>query len=198
MAKQVEFLFDYGSPFSYLASTQMPALAERTGAAVVYRPIALGAVHKATGNSSPMTVPAKGKYMGIELSRWAARYRVPFQLNRHRFMSNTMFLVRGAVAAQRRGVFAAWHEAINRAVWAEALDLGDSMVLGRALEAVGFPASEFAAAIAQADIKDELRRSTDEAVSRGVFGAPTFFVGDEMFWGNDRLEWVEAALKREE
>jgi 2-hydroxychromene-2-carboxylate isomerase len=113
-------------------------------------------------------------------------------------MSNTMFLMRGGVAAQRRGVFAAWHEAIYRAVWAEALDLGDREVLGRLLEAVRFPASEFAAAIEQADIKDALRRNTDEAVSRGVFGAPTFFVGGEMFWGNDRLEWVEAALKREE
>src|SRR5712664_4915232 len=95
MTKQIEFLFDYGSPFSYLASTQMPEFGKRNATTIIYVPIALGAVLKATGNASPMAVPAKGNYMAIELRRWAKRYAVPFRANPHPFMRNTMRLVRG-------------------------------------------------------------------------------------------------------
>ena len=196
MTKQIEFLFDYGSPFSYLASTQMPEFGKRNAATIVYVPIALGAVLKATGNASPMAVPAKGNYMGIELRRWAKRYGVPFRANPHPFMRNTMRLVRGAVAAQKLGVFDAYHDAVYRAVWADAIDLGDDAALTSVLDEAGVPAAEVVAAVERQDVKDALRRNTDDAVSRGVFGAPTFFVGSEMFWGNDRLGFVEEALRK--
>lgn len=192
--KQLEFLFDYGSPFSYLASTQMPGLAARTGATVVYRPILLGAVLKATGNASPMTIPAKGKYMARELQRTAARLAVPFKPNPHPFIANTLKLMRGAVAAQKLGTFERWHAAIYRAVWADALDLGDDSVMMRVLAGAGIRAADLLAATDRPEVKDELRANTDAAVSRGVFGAPTFFVAGEMFWGNDRLSWVEEIL----
>ncbi|MGH7933343.1 MAG: 2-hydroxychromene-2-carboxylate isomerase [Candidatus Binataceae bacterium] len=195
MTRQVEFLFDYASPFSYLASIQMPGFAKRNGAAIIYTPILLGAVLKATGNASPMAVPAKGNYMGIELRRWAARYGVAFRFNAHPFMSNSLRLMRGAIAAKKLGAFATYHDAIYRAIWAEGLDLGDDTVLATTLEKGGVPVAELLAALDRQDIKDELRRNTETAVSRGVFGAPTFFVGDEMFWGNDRIEFVEAALR---
>jgi 2-hydroxychromene-2-carboxylate isomerase len=106
MNPEVEFLFDYGSPFSYLANLQIEGFAERNGAAVTYTPILLGAALKAIGNASPMTVPAKGRYMATELRRWAARYGVTFEPNPHGFMSNTLRLMRGAVAAQANGWFA--------------------------------------------------------------------------------------------
>ena len=106
MSPEVEFLFDYGSPFSHLANLQIEGFAKRNGAAVIYTPILLGAVLKATGNASPMTVPAKGRYMATELRRWAARYRVAFKPNPHGFMSNALRLMRGAVAAQANGGFA--------------------------------------------------------------------------------------------
>jgi 2-hydroxychromene-2-carboxylate isomerase len=99
MNREVEFLFDYGSPFSYLANLQIEGFAKRNGAAVTYTPILLGAVLKATGNASPMTIPAKGRHMATELRRWAARYGVAFKPNPHGFMSNTLRLMRGAVAA---------------------------------------------------------------------------------------------------
>jgi 2-hydroxychromene-2-carboxylate isomerase len=101
MNREVEFLFDYGSPFSYLANLQIEGFAKRNGAAVTYTPILLAAVLKATGNASPMTIPAKGRYMATELRRWAARYGVAFKPNPHGFMSNTLRLMRGAVAAQQ-------------------------------------------------------------------------------------------------
>ncbi len=109
--KQIEFLFDYGSPFSYLADTQLPALAARTGAKLVYTPILLGGVLKATGNASPMAVPAKGKYMSVELKRWASRFGLP-ALNNPFFPINTMKLMRGAVASQQLGVFDRYHATI--------------------------------------------------------------------------------------
>ena len=190
----VEFLFDDGSPFSYLADTQLPAIAARTGASVVHRPILLGAVLKATGNASPMTVPAKARYMGRELERWAKRYGVAFQPNPFPFLGNTLRLMRGAIASQKLGVFERYHRAVFVAAWGDPLDLGDDEILRALLRRAAIDPDDLFRSIDEQSTKDELRRATDEAVARGVFGAPTFFVGDETFWGNDRLDWVERAL----
>jgi 2-hydroxychromene-2-carboxylate isomerase len=135
--------------------------------------------------------------MGIELRRWAERYGVTFRSNPHPFLANTITLMRGAVAAQKEGNFALYHDLVLKAVWAEALDLGDAAVRARLLERTGFTPAAFAAAIEAQEVKDELRRNTEEAVARGVFGAPTIFVGDEMFWGNDRFDFVEETLRKQ-
>src|SRR6185369_14258116 len=193
MAQQVEFFFDYGSPFSYLADTQLAALAQRTGATVVYRPMLLGAVLKETGNASPMTVPAKGRYMGVELQRWARHYGVPFAANSF-FPINTMRLMRGAVAAQQADCFAQYHRAIYPAFWVDGANLGELEVIRVVLSQAGLNADLILARMEEPDVKAQLRLNTEEAVRRGVFGAPTFFVGEEMFWGNDRLTFVEEAL----
>jgi len=194
--KQVEFLFDYGSPFSYLASLQIEGFAKRNDASVAYTPILLGAVLKATGNASPMTVPAKARYMATELRRWGTRYSVPFKPNPHSFLSNTLRLMRGAVAAQKIGFFLPYHRAIYRAVWADPQDLGDEAVLQSVFARASLPVTELIAAIENQEVKDTLRHNTERAVERGVFGAPTFFVGDEMFWGNDRFDFIEEALQK--
>ena len=191
MAKQIEFYFDYGSPFSYLADTQLPALARRNGAEIVYRPILLGGIFKATGNASPITIPAKGKYMMLELDRWARHYDVEIKMNPH-FPFNTIRLMRGAVAALRQERFAEYHPPMFRAVWSEGRNVGKEEALREMLESSGIdPAS-----IDGDEIKNELRANTDQAVARGTFGAPTFYVNGEIFWGNDRLDFVEDALKR--
>lgn len=195
MAKEVEFYFDYGSPFSYLADTQLPELARRAGATILYRPMLLGAVLKATGNASPISIPAKGRYMGFELQRWAERYRVPFRMNPF-FPINTLRLMRGAVASQAIGVFPAYHRTIFAGVWVKEVNLGDDAVFRETLASAGIDAAAVSAAIEQPEVKNRLRDNTDEAVRRGTFGAPTFFVGGEMFWGNDRLDFVEQALAR--
>jgi 2-hydroxychromene-2-carboxylate isomerase len=191
MAKQIEFYFDYGSPFSYLADTQLPALAQRNGAEIVYRPILLGGIFKATGNASPITIPAKGKYMMLELNRWARHYGVEIKMNPH-FPFNTIRLMRGAVAALRQERFGAYHPQMFRAVWSEGRNVGKEDVLRELLENSGIDPSS----IDGDEIKNELRTNTDQAVARGAFGAPTFFVNGEIFWGNDRLDFVEDALKR--
>ena len=190
---RVEYFFDYVSPFAYLADTQLPALAQRTGAEIVHRPFFLGGVMQATKNSPPITVPNKGRYMFVEIQRWAKRYGVPANPNPH-FPVNTLTAMRVAVAALGEPRFGDLHRALFRAVWVDGKNLADEAVLEATVAAAGLDAAALLARAKEQAAKDALRRNTEEAVERGAFGAPTFFVGDEMFWGNDRLDFVEAAL----
>ena len=192
--KRLEFFFDFGSPTTYLAHTQMPGIAERTGAEVAYRPMLLGGVFKATGNQSPVTIPAKAKWMDGDLHAFARRYGVPFERNRW-FPINTITLMRGAVAMQKQGRFAPYADAIFHAMWVEPQNMNDPQVVGAVLTKAGFDPQALLAAIEDQSVKDELRTNTEEAVSRGVFGAPTFFVGERMFFGQDRLDFVEEELR---
>lgn len=196
MARRLEFFFDYGSPFSYLADTRLPGVRERTGCELVYRPMLLGGVFKATGNGSPAAEPveAKRRYSGVDLSRFVARLGVPFERNPH-FPIDTLALMRAAHAALAAGVFEPFHRAVYPAFWAEGRNLGDPEVAAAVISDAGLDARALLAAAATQPVKDALRATTDEAVARGAFGAPTFFVGDEMFFGNDRLDFVEEALR---
>lgn len=192
--KRLEFFFDFGSPTTYLAHTQMPALAQRTGAEIAYRPMLLGGVFKATGNQSPVTIPAKAKWMDRDLRDFARRYGVPYARNPW-FPINTITLMRGAVAMQQQGRLAPYADAIFRAMWVEPQNMNDPQVVGAVLAKAGFDPKQMLAAIEDQAVKDTLRVNTEEAVSRGVFGAPTFFVGDKMFFGQDRLDFVEEELR---
>ena len=193
MNKQVEFYFDVGSPASYLAWTQIARLAERHGAEVVYQPMLLGGVFKATGNASPASVPAKGRYTRIDFERFARRYQVPFAQNPF-FPINTMQLMRGAVALLDGDQFQPYVDAVFRAIWVDGQNMGDPDVVARVLGGQGFDVAGLLQQINDPAVKERLRQITERAIERGVFGAPTFFVGDEMFFGQDRLDFVEAAL----
>lgn len=195
ISKQVEFWFDVGSPAAYLAWKRWPKFARQTGATVVYQPMLLGGVFKATGNSSPVTVPAKGKWLLGDLARTARRDGVPLGYPPG-FPINTLTLMRIAIGLQQReaGRFLPYVDAIYDAIFGNPQDLRDEKVLAAVLSAAGFDATGTMALAADPDIKQALIRNTEEAVSRGVFGAPTFFVGDEMFWGQDRMDAVAEAL----
>ena len=194
-AKTIEFWFDFGSPTTYLAHTQLPGIARDTGARLDYVPMLLGGVFKATGNQSPVTVPAKGRWMGHDLQRFARRYGVPFNFNPH-FPINTLTLMRGATGLQMRrpADFLRYLDVVERAMWETPKNLGDPAVLAATLAEAGFDADEFVALAADPEVKAKLVATTEEAVARGVFGAPTFFVGDAMFFGQDRLDFVREAL----
>ncbi|ROZ80020.1 2-hydroxychromene-2-carboxylate isomerase [Pseudomonas neustonica] len=192
MSKTIEFYFDVGSPASYLAWTQLDALAQRTGARVELKPILLGGVFMATGNSSPATVPAKGNYSRIDMQRYANRYGVTLNQNPF-FPINTLQLMRGAMAYQGTADFERYLTTVFNAMWIDELDMGQPEVVGKVLAKGGFDPAEVMAKASDPAVKEQLKKATEEAVSRGVFGAPTFFVGDDMFFGQDRLEWVEAA-----
>jgi 2-hydroxychromene-2-carboxylate isomerase len=195
MTARVEFFFDFGSPTTYLAWTQLPRLAEAAGAEIVWRPMLLGGVFKATGNASPVAVPAKGRWMGADIARWAKRYGVPFRFNPH-FPINTLTLMRGATGLQMRRpeAFERYLTTLYEAMWKEPANLGDPGVLATTLAAAGFDTDAFLALVADPEVKARLVATTEEAVARGVFGAPTFFVGDAMFFGQDRLDFVAEAL----
>jgi 2-hydroxychromene-2-carboxylate isomerase len=195
MTKTVEFFFDVGSPTAYLASTQIQKLASDVGATLVYRPMLLGGVFKATGNSSPVTVPAKGKWMFSDMSLWAKRYGVTLKMNPF-FPINTLPLMRGAIAMQMRmpEKFDAYLSAVMNAIWQDKKNMGDPAVIAETLTQIGLDPAAFMAMIGDDEIKAALVKNTEEAVSRGVFGAPTFFVGDQMFFGQDRMMFVKEAL----
>jgi len=196
MARTLEFYFDYGSPYSYLADTQVEAIAKRTGAALVRKPMLLGGVFKATGNASPMTVALKSKWSAFDMPMWARHYGVPFNRNPH-FPVNTLALMRGAAAAQIDGLFERYHPAMYKAMWIDGRNLNDIKEVAAVLTEAGFDAEKFGQRIQDQDVKDRLKATTDDAVGRGVFGAPTMFVENMMFFGNDRLPFVEMALKGE-
>ena len=194
MAKTVEFYFDFGSPYSYLAYKALPGIAAAQGAEILWRPMLLGGVFKATGNRSPVEIPAKGKWLQQDLQRWAKRYGAVFRNNPH-FPVNTLVLMRGATGLQMRGTdFGRYVEAMFRAMWEEPRNLGDAAEIATVLREAGFDAEAFLALVNDAEVKQQLKKNTEQAVARGVFGAPTFFVGDEMFWGQDRLAFVAEAL----
>jgi len=188
MSKKLEFFYDYVSTYSYLANSQVAKIK----ADVVYRPMFLGGVMKATGNSPPLTVKAKGKYLNKDVARWVDRYSIPFRMNPI-FPQNTVNALRLALLAQREDCFGVVHQALFDAMWVHEKDLSDPDCLAEIGSGAGMSASTLED-IGTDNIKDELRSNTDEAISRGAFGAPTFYVGDKMFFGNDRFEFIEEAL----
>jgi 2-hydroxychromene-2-carboxylate isomerase len=195
MSKTLEFFFDLGSPATYLAYTQLPALCAETGTRLVYQPMLLGGVFKATGNASPITVPAKGRYMFDDLARYAARYDVTLKFNPH-FPINTLMLMRAVTGVQMHQPerFQAFIDCLFRALWVDGHNLGDPAVVATVLAEAGFNPEEVLALANDEAVKTALKDKTEQAVQRGVFGAPSMFVGNQLFFGQDRLEFVREAL----
>lgn len=189
----VEFYFDYGSPNAYMAYGRLPAIAARTGARVVPRPMLLGAVLKATNNFSPAEIPAKRPNSQRDLRRFSNKYAVPYAYNPH-FPINTLHLMRGAMAAEASGILERYSAAVWKAMWVDMTNLGDRAAFRRCLAEARIDPDLIEQASATEAVKERLKEVTAAALARGVFGAPTFFVGEEMFFGNDRLCFVEEAL----
>ena len=197
MARNFEFLFDFGGPNSYLAHKLLPELCARTEAEAVYVPILLGGLFKLTNNQAPLMryaeTPAKRNYEMLEFDRFVKKHQLPFKMNPH-FPINSLHLMRGAVAAQHLACFMPYVEAIMTAMWEDRANMADADVVKSILDSSGL---DSAAILAKADdpaVKAELAANTERAAARGAFGVPTFFVGDEMFWGKERLDQVADAL----
>jgi 2-hydroxychromene-2-carboxylate isomerase len=195
MSKTVEFFFDFGSPASYLAWTQLPRIARESGAQIIWQPMLLGGVFKATGNQSPVMIPSKGRWMLQDLNRFALRYGVVMQFTAQ-FPINTLTQMRGAAGYQDSEHFEHYVTTMFDALWVQQKNLGNPHVLAEVLSAAGFDLAEFQRLVNDEKVKERLKATTEEAVKRGVFGAPTFFVGNEMYFGQDRLNFVAEALAR--
>ena len=196
MTKAVDFYFDFGSPAAYLAYTQLAKLATDTGASAVMKPMLLGGVFQATGNRPPISVPLKGSYLFQDMARYARRYGVALNMNPH-FPINTITLMRAASGLQLRNDdrFDLFCSTIFKAIWVDSKNMNDLAVVGEVLHEAGFDGAGMLALASLQEVKDLLKTQTQAAVDRGIFGAPTFFVGEEMFWGQDRLEFVRDALQ---
>jgi 2-hydroxychromene-2-carboxylate isomerase len=196
---RVEFHFDFGSPNAYLAHLVVPEIERRTGVSFEYLPVLLGGVFKATGNVSPAVslrgIRNKGEYAALETRRFLARHGITQYVWNPHFPVNTLQIMRGAVAAQRLGCFQRYVGEVYRHMWAEPKQLDDPEVIRASLLASGLPADKLLARASEPDVKQELIANTERSVARGVFGSPSFFVGDELFFGKDRLREVEEEIE---
>jgi len=192
--KSVEFYFDIVSPASYLAWTQIPRLVEETGAEIIYRPFFLPGVFERAGSSSPITVPFKAKWIFDDFSRFAKRYDIPFVMN-EKFPLSSVYAMRGLNNYRDHEALVKLADGFYQAMWADNEDINDPEIVMRIVTQAGIDPGEYQMAMNDAANKQALMDVTHAAVKRGVFGAPTFFVGDEMHFGQDRLDFVKEGLR---
>ena len=194
----VQFLFDFGSPNAYLCHKVIPEIEARTGVRFEYVPVLLGGLFKLANNRSPMEafagIPNKLAYDRLEMKRFISKHKLNlFRFNPH-FPVNTLAIMRGAVAAKQLGMFEPYVNAIYAGMWEEGLNLSDPTVIHATLAKHSIHAEPLLQAIQSAEVKSALLDNTQKAFDRGAFGSPTFFVGQEIFFGKDRLRDVEEAI----
>ena len=198
MSLKVEFLFDFGSPNAYLAELVLPGIEWRTGVKFEYVPVLLGGIFKATGNMSPFDslrgIKNKPEYQALETQRFIRRHNATKFRQNPFFPVNTLMLMRGAVAAQFEGVFESYFRAAYHHMWEEPKKMDDLEIFRNAFISSGIDIDRLIARAQQDDVKKGLIDRTTDAVNRGAFGSPTFFVGKEMFFGKDQLRDVEASI----
>jgi len=195
---KVEFHFDFGSPNAYLAERALPAIEQRTGVKFDYVPVLLGGVYKATNNMSPAEslrgIRNKPEYNALETRRFIARHNITGFRSNPFFPVNTLMLMRGAVAAQFEDMFEPYFRAAYHYMWEEPKKMDDPKIFRDAFNASGIDIDRLIARAQQDDVKKKLIENTNDAVERGTFGSPTFFVGSEMFFGKDQLRDVEESI----
>jgi 2-hydroxychromene-2-carboxylate isomerase len=197
-ALKVQFLFDFGSPNAYLAARLIPDIEKRTGTKFDYVPVLLGGIYKLTGNSSPADylkgIRNKPEYMALETERFVRRHGISTFRRNPFFPVNTLQLMRGAVAAEAEGIFWPYFQAVYHHMWEDPKKMDDPTVMMEAFAASGIDANLIAARSQDPAVKNRLMELTQNAVDRGAFGSPTFFVNDEMFFGKDQLRDVEEEI----
>jgi 2-hydroxychromene-2-carboxylate isomerase len=199
MPPRIEFHFDFGSPNAYFAHKVIPAIEQRTGAKFVYVPILLGGVFKLANNQAPMIqfkdVKGKWAYQRLESERFVKKHKLTkFRMNPH-FPVNTVQVMRGALVAESDGRLMPYVDAVFHHMWEEPKKMDDPEVIRAALDSSGLDGARILARIQEQDIKDKLLKNTEASVARGTFGAPTFFVGEEIFFGKDKLRDVEEEIE---
>lgn len=200
MSKTLQFIFDFGSPNAYLSYKVLPSVLHSTGATLEIIPCLLGGIFKATGNQPPMIafaeVKEKIQYEQKEMERFINRNSLmEFNFNPH-FPVNTLMLMRGAIAAAEDGALEPYIEAGLTAMWEAGLKMDDPEIYVKAMNDAGLDGQSLLESTQNPEVKAKLLSNTQQAVARGAFGIPTFFVGDEMFFGKDRLAQVEEELSR--
>lgn len=190
----IEFYYDFASPAAFLGYHHLQTLVKKYKPQVIYKPVLLGAVHKATGNLSPINVPSKAKWsLSQDFPRFCKRYNLNMVFNPF-FPVNCINALRGAIAIEGKGQEELYRLTVFNAMWQEKKNISDISVFKQVLIDAGFEADVIIEAISDDNIKEKLKENTTEAVNRGVFGTPTFFIGEDMYFGQDRLDFVEEVL----
>lgn len=201
MAAGAEFHFDFGSPNAYLAHLAIPGVESRTGISFKYVPVLLGGVFKATNNVSPAVslrgIRNKPEYQRLETERFLRRYRVPAYVPNPHFPVNTLTIMRGAIVAERDGFFDRYVDEVYRHMWTRQKKLDDPDVMAQAFRESGLPVAALLDGIQDPAVKQQLIANTESSVHRGVFGSPSFFVGEELYFGKDKLRDVEEEILRQ-
>jgi 2-hydroxychromene-2-carboxylate isomerase len=194
MGKKVEFYYDFSSPYTYIASMRIEKICEDNGAELEWKPFLLGGVFNEIGSTPALQIDNKFSYIKNDTIDSAKHYGVDFKFPEF-FPLNSVRSMRGAFAAQEKGKLVEYNHEMFRLYWTQGVDLSKAEILGEAVSKIGIDAEWFVNRIAEQEIKDKLRDETNIAIERGVFGAPTMFLNEKMFWGNDRLDFVDDYLK---
>jgi len=194
MGNKVEFYFDFRSPYTYIASTRIEKICEDNGAELEWKPFLLGGVFNEIGSTPAIQIDNKFNFLKKDVIQSSKFYGVELNFP-ELFPLNSVRSMRGAFAAQEKGKLVDYSHEMFRLYWTEGIDLSRADILGEAVSKIGIDTEWFVNRIAEQDIKDKLRDETNTAIERGVFGAPTMFVDDQMFWGNDRLDFLDRYLK---
>lgn len=194
MSKNVEFYYDFSSPYTYIASERIEKIVLDSGATLEWKPFLLGGVFNEIGSTPAVQIDNKIKYLKMDTENCARYYNIPFNYPEV-FPLNSVRCMRGAFAASEIDKLVEYNHLMFREYFVEGKDLSRPEVLGESVSQIGIDTEWFLARIAEQDIKDILRNETNTAIERGVFGAPTIFVDDKMYWGNDRLDFLDRYLK---
>ncbi len=194
MSNTIELCFDFGSPTTYLAYHRLKWIKKEYDVEVKLTPVLLGGIFQATSNQSPVMVPLKGAWMNADLQRYAELYDVSMTFNPN-FPINTLYLMRGAIAAEQMGVFDLYVETVFDAMWHEPVNMGDPAIVTEVLSKAGINAEELFNRIEDTNLKEVLKDNTANAIERGVFGCPATFYKNELYFGQDRLFFIERDLR---
>ena len=189
MIKAFDFYFDFGSPYSFLAHKKIIKIEKENSTKVKYMPVLLGALLKLTGVKANIDVPIKGKYMIKDCKLWAEKYNIEFKFNNY-FPIITLNLMRCALVAENKGVSQIFINKVFDAIWKDGLNLNDNSILEKLLKNIDIDPKKFLIEAIDLKIKNELKKRTDEAYQKGVFGTPSFIVNNKIFWGQDRLQFA--------
>ena len=189
MIKPFEFYFDFGSPYSFLAHKKIREIETVNSIKIKYMPIFLGGIFKLAGNKANIDIPTKGKYMIKDCKLWAEKYNITFKFNNY-FPIDTLSLMRCVIVAQNKGFEQNFINNVFDAIWRDGLNLNDNVIVEKLLKNLEINPKTFLIESIDIKIKETLKKETDNAFEKGIFGAPSFIVNNKIFWGQDRLEFV--------
>ena len=195
MIKSFEFYFDFGSPYTFLAHKQIRKIEKQNSIKIQYMPILLGGLLKLAGIKANIDIPVKAKYMIKDCKLWAEKYNIEFKFNNY-FPITTLNLMRCALVAKKKGFEQNFINKVFDAIWKDGLNLNDNIIIEKLLENLDINPKAFLIEAADSKVKDELKKKTEDAFNKGIFGAPSFIVNDKIFWGQDRLEFVINEAKK--